>query len=116
MRRTEAIVFALGALGETGKATALTQCADAPAPLGENFVRIGLVADVPDQTVVGRIEDMMQCDSQFDHAQTRAEMTTGDGNGIDRLCAKFFRELRQLTLWQFPKVGWRFDGVEERSF
>jgi hypothetical protein len=39
------------ALGEAGEAAALAQGADAVAPAGEDLVRIGLVADVPDQPV-----------------------------------------------------------------
>jgi hypothetical protein len=49
----ERVVFALRALGEAGQAAALAQRADAVAPSGQNLVRIGLVADVPDQPVVG---------------------------------------------------------------
>ena len=49
MRRAEGVVFAFGALGEAGKAVPLPQRADAVAPPGQNLVRIGLVADVPDQ-------------------------------------------------------------------
>lgn len=49
MRRAERIVVAFAALGEAGQAAAGAQRADAVAPAGEDLVRIGLVADVPDQ-------------------------------------------------------------------
>ena len=58
MRRAERVVFALGALGEAGQAAALAQGADAVAPAGQDLVRIGLVADVPDQPVVRRVEEL----------------------------------------------------------
>ena len=45
--------------------------ADAVAPPGEDLVRIGLVADIPDQPVARRVEDVMQRDGQLDHAQAR---------------------------------------------
>ena len=51
MRRAERVVFALRAPGEAGQPAALAQRADAVAPAGEDLVRIGLVADVPDQPV-----------------------------------------------------------------
>jgi hypothetical protein len=57
MRGAERVVFALAALGEAGQAAALAQRADAVAPAGQDLVRIGLVADVPDQPVARRIED-----------------------------------------------------------
>ena len=56
MRGAEGVVFAFGALGEAGQPSALAQRADAVAASGQDLVRIGLVADVPDQLVVGRIE------------------------------------------------------------
>ena len=49
MRGAERVVFALRALGEAGQAAALAQRADAVAAAGEDLVRIGLVADVPDR-------------------------------------------------------------------
>ena len=53
MRRAERVIFAFGALGEAGQAAALAQGAHARAPAGDDLVRIGLMADVPDQTVSG---------------------------------------------------------------
>ena len=52
MRRAEGVVLALRPLGEAGKPAALAQRADAVAPPRQDLVRIGLVADVPDQPVI----------------------------------------------------------------
>ena len=38
------------------------------------------MADVPDNSVIGRIENMMQSNGQFDCAQTGAEMPSGFGH------------------------------------
>ena len=59
MRGAERIVVAFGALGETGQAAAGAQRADAVAAAGQDLVRIGLMADVPDQPVARRVEDVM---------------------------------------------------------
>ena len=69
MRRAEAVIFAFGALGETGQAAALPQGADPVAPAGEDLVGIGLMSYVPDQPVRGGIEHGMQRNRQFDDAQ-----------------------------------------------
>ena len=53
MGGAERIVFAFGPLGESGKPAALPKRAHAIAPAGQDLVGIGLVADVPDQLVVG---------------------------------------------------------------
>ena len=97
MRGAERVVFALGALGEAGEAAALAQRADAVAPAGQNLVRIGLMADVPDEAVARRVEHVVQRDRQFDDAETGAEMAAGDGDGIDRLLAQFVGKLTQLA-------------------
>ena len=93
MRGAERIVFALGALGETGQAAALAQRADAVAAIGEDLVRIGLMADVPDQPVGRRVENVVQRDRQFDDAEAGAEMAAGDSDSVDGLLAQFVRDL-----------------------
>ncbi len=93
MGRAERVVFALGALGEARQAAALAQGADAVAPAGEDLVRIGLVADVPDQAVVRRVEHVVQGHGQLDHAQPGAEMAAGDRHGVDGLLAQFVGQL-----------------------
>ena len=85
VRRAERVVFALAALGEAGKAAAHAQGADAVAPAGQDLVRIALVADVPDQPVVRRVEHIMDRDGQLDHAEPGAEMAAGDRDRRDRL-------------------------------
>ena len=60
MRGAERVVDALGALGETGKTAALAQRAHAGAPAGEDLVRIGLMADIPDQPVMRRVEHVVK--------------------------------------------------------
>ena len=68
MRRAERIEIALAALGEAGEAAALAQRANAGASTGQNLVRIGLMADVPDQPVARRLENVVQRDGQLDDA------------------------------------------------
>ena len=80
MRGAEAVVFAFRALGEAGQAAALTQRPDAVAPPGQDLVRIGLMADVPDQPVVRRVEHVVQRDRQLDDAKAGAR----DGRRLPR--------------------------------
>ena len=60
VRRAERIVFALRALGETRKAAALADGADAVAAAGQDLVRVRLVADIPDQPGVRGVEHVME--------------------------------------------------------
>jgi hypothetical protein len=102
-------------LGEAGEPAGLAQGADALAPAGQDLVRIGLVADIPDQPVARRVEDVMQRDRELDHAQPRAEMAAGDGDRVDRLGPELVGELAQLRVVEQAQVGRSRDHIEERS-
>jgi len=43
------------------------------------------MTDVPDQLVIGCVEDIMQGDRQLDHAEAGAEMAAGDRDRVDHL-------------------------------
>ena len=113
MRRAERVVLALGALGEAGQPAFLAQRADAVAPAGQDLVRIGLVADIPDQPIFGRVEDVVQGDRQFDDAEPGAEMAAGDRHCIDKLGAQFAGQLRQIGFGQRTQVGRDADLVQQ---
>ena len=108
----ERVVFAFRALGEAGQAAAGTQSADAITASRENLVGIGLMPDVPDQPVAGRVENIMQCDRQLDHAEAGAEMAAGYRDGADRLFPQFIRNLLKVR-WIAPTQITRFsDGIK----
>ena len=114
MRRAERVVLALAALGEAAEAAALAQGADPAAPRGQDLVRISLMADIPDQLVIGRVEDIVDRDSQFDHAETRAEVPAGCADGADHLAAQLVGKLAQLARREPAQVGGNIDSVEKR--
>ena len=101
MGGAERIVFAFGPLGETRQAVRLADGPDAVATAGEDLVWIGLMADVPDDPVARRVEDVMQRARQLDDAQSGAEMAPGRRHRIDHLGAKFIGELPKAFFGQF---------------
>ena len=113
VRRAERVVFAFRTLGEARQAAALAQGADALAPAGEDLVRIGLVADVPDDDVARRVEHVVQRHGQLDHAQARAQVAAGGRHHVDGLGPQLVGELAQLRRGEFARVGRRTDGVEQ---
>ncbi len=115
MRGAERIVFALAALGETGKPAALAQGAHAGAAAGDDLVGIGLVADIPDDPVLGRVEHIVERGGQFDHAKTGAEMPAGDRNDVDQVGAQLIGELAELVLFQLAQVLRQIDLVQQRG-
>ena len=104
MRRAERVVLALGALGEAGEASALAQGADAVPPSGEDLVRIGLVADVPDQPVARGIEDPVQRDRELHDAEPGTQVAAGHRHGVDRLLPQLVDELAQVLLGNGAQV------------
>ena len=115
MRCAERVVLAFGALGEAGQAAALAQGADTVTAAGQDLVRIGLMADVPDQPVPRGIEHIVQRHSQLDDAEAGAKMAAGRGDGIDCLLAQFVGDLAQLALIEAAEIVGSFDNIEQRS-
>ena len=116
MRGAERIVIALAALGEAGEAAAGAQRADAIAASGEDLVRIGLMADVPDQPIARRVEDVVDRGGELDHAEARAEVTAGHRDGIDGLLTQLVGDLANLLDLELAQVIRCPDGVEKRRF
>ena len=81
---------------------------------GQNFVGITLVTDVPDQPVMGCVEQIVNCDRQFDYTKPGAKVTTGLLDNIDRVVTQFIGKLAQLIFVKLPKIGWKYDSIEER--
>jgi hypothetical protein len=116
VRGAERVVLALGALGEAGEAAALAQRANAVTPAGEDLVRIGLVADVPDQPVARRLKHVVQRDGELDNTQPGAQMAARYRDGADGLLAQFIRELAQRRLVEAAQVGRGADLIEQRRW
>src|SRR5690606_41056727 len=114
MGGSERVVLALGPPCEAGKPSLLPERADTVAAAGQDLVRVRLVADIPDQAVVRRVEDIVQRNRQFDHAEAGAEMAAGLGNGIDKFGPNLRRQLRQFVLGKLAQVCRDNDLVEER--
>ena len=113
MAGAEGVVFALGALAEARQTIGLPQRADAAPPAGQDLVRIGLMADIPDQPVVRRVEDMMQSNGELDHAKPSAEMAAGDRDRVDQLLPELARQLLQLAVLKRAQIRRSIDAVKQ---
>ena len=56
---------------------------------------VGLVSDVPNDTVVGGVEDIMERHGQFHHTETRSEMPWIVGQLVDDVLAEFIADVGQ---------------------
>ena len=82
---------------------------------GEQFVRIALVADIEQQPIVAEVEDVMQGDGEFDHAEIWREVTAAPGDLLAHDVADFRRHRGQLRDREFFQVGGRFEVGEQRQ-
>ena len=71
---------------------------------------------VPDQPVLGRVEDIMDRGRQFDHTKPRSQMPAGDRNCADCLGAQLIGKLAELFGLQLSEIGRIIDDIEQRCF
>src|SRR6185312_13011129 len=116
VRGAKNVVFAFGALGETGESAALAERADPVAAAGDDLVRISLVANVPHDLVARGIENVMERDGEFDDAEARTEMAARHGHRVDRFLSQLVGKLLQLRRLKLAQIGGNFDLVEQRRF
>ena len=109
MADAEGVVLAFLTARKRRQAILLLDRGDAVTAAGENLVRIALVADVPDQAVVRRVELVVQGHGQLDHAQARAEMAAGAGDRLDQVLAQLVGDLRELAVGQPAQIGGHLD-------
>jgi hypothetical protein len=78
-------------------------------------VWVGLVADVPDEPVVRRVEHVVERHGELDHPKPGAEVAAGYCHRVDRFLPQFVSKLAQLAGIELPEVGRSFDAVEQRG-
>ena len=89
------------------EATHAVELAERPEPLqapGQQLVRVGLVAGVPDDLVARRFEEPMERDRQLDDAERRAEVAPRLGDRLDDGLADLCRQHGKLGIGQAAQV------------
>ncbi len=112
---TERVIFRLGSFGKARKPAALTKGADTITPPRQDFMRIALMPDIPDQPVVGRIKQVMDRHGQLDHAKPRPQMPAGDRHGINHLGTQFICDLLHLCRLQAAQISRGVNRVQKRG-
>ena len=116
MGGAERVVLALRPFRKPGQAAALTERANAVAATSEDLVRIALVADVPDQTVIRGVEYVVQRHRQLDDTEPCAEMATGLCDRVDGFRTQFVGKLFKLIGRQVFEIARDVDAVEQGRF
>ncbi len=74
------------------------------AAAGQDLVRVGLVADVPEDLVARGVEQRMQRDRDLDRAEVRAEVPADLTDGVDDVVAHLVGDLLQLVVAEAVQV------------
>ena len=83
------------------------------AAAGQDLVRVGLVADVPEDLVARRVEQRVQRDRDLAGAEVGAEVPADLPHRVDQQLADLLGDLLQLVVGEPVQVLRAVDAVEE---
>ena len=90
MSATEGVVFAFRRKRERLDAIQFTVGTETLTPACQNLMSVCLMAYIPNDSVVWRIEHIVQCYSKFNYTQTGSQMSRVDRQFLDDVVAQFF--------------------------
>src|SRR5436190_16726785 len=96
MRRSEGIELTFCASRKPCNTAVLAQGRHRVPPAGKDFMCVSLMANIPYQPVLRRVEHIMQCDGQFHCAQVRRKMTARFCHGLEKKFTQLSSKLGQL--------------------
>ncbi len=96
MSDTESVVLAFRARRKWCKPALLLYGVQLLAASREHLVRICLMSHVPNQTVIRRVEDVVQRYREFDGAKTRGEMSATSADALDQELSELLGERWKL--------------------
>ena len=105
MSASEGVVLALVGRWERTKSAKMTIGGEGIATASQNLMTCSLMPDIPDNTVVWGIKDVMQCHRKLDHTKSTSEMAGIVGHLLYYLLPELVAHLRQHFDGQSPKVG-----------
>ncbi len=79
-------------------------------------MRVGLVADVPEDLVAGALEQAVQSDRELAGAEVGAEVPADLADHVDDQLTGLLRNLLQLLVAEVLEVGGPVDRVEQTLF
>ncbi|GCD70756.1 hypothetical protein NBRC3280_3391 [Acetobacter pasteurianus NBRC 3280] len=109
------IVFAFRAAGKAGQATRLAQGADPVTSPGQNLVRVGLVAHIPDHLVIRGVKHRMQGNCQLHNTQGGPKVPPRGGNRVHRFGPQLIRNLLELLNREIAQVRRILNPVQRRK-
>jgi hypothetical protein len=110
------VVLGLGDRAERRQAVVLADRRQPVATAGQDLVRVGLVADVPEHLVARGVEQAVEGNGELAGAEVGAEVAADLPDRVDDVGAHLLRHLLQLLLVEAVQVLGTFDPGEQRLF
>ena len=101
----KSVVGAFFPLGKTAEAAFSAQRGKLFFAACDDLMRIGLMADIPDQLVVRRVENIMKRQSQLHGAQRRGQMPAVGGDCVNDQLANFLSQSIHFSDAEFAEVN-----------
>ena len=89
MADDELVVGAFSRVGKAAYPASLAEELELVFPAGNDFVRIALMADVPEQLIFFEIEDVVQRQRQFHHTEIAGQVSAGLRDRVENELAYF---------------------------
>ena len=97
MTGTEMIETTLRPLEIAGHSMLLTKRSEVVVTAGNQLVGVGLMADIPDHTVVVEIEGLIEGKRELNNTEPRAEMPTTGGHHLEVAFADLTSDIFKLS-------------------
>ena len=107
------VVLGLGDRAERREPAVLADRRELVAAAGQDLVRVGLVADVPEDLVARRVEQRVQRDGELAGAEVGAEVPADLADRVDDVLADLLGELGQLLVGELVQVLGAVDAIEQ---
>ena len=95
------IIFAFIFIRKTTYAAEFTQGIESVFPAGQQFMRICLVADIPDDLIFGRVQAIVNRHYQLNCAQAGRQMPARRRHCINDSASYFMRQKRKVIEAEF---------------
>ncbi len=82
-------------------------------PARQYFVWIRLMADIPDQAIMGCVKHIMQRQGEFNCTQTGRQVPAGGRDCVGQVVADLLGQLGQLCLLELPQIRWRIYAAQK---
>ena len=108
-------MIGLGPRRVAGESVSLSKSGESLRAAGDDLVGVALMTGVPENDVLGGVEDSMDGERQFDDAEVRAEMAPMSGDRLDDEIAHLPRQRLELLGGERSEIGWGSDALEDHS-